>query len=165
MTAKDQRDAYPEIMTMAQAMQYLSEIYGFPCRSRKSFYELEENFDIPEIDLNPGGVKKTRRFRKSQLDEFAKNPQRFAKQNTKAKENTKKDKGEHVGGYLAKYIRQYSRPQERKDEYLGFRLSKRLHDDFVEHCDRLGLSISEALTILIERELAEAAEEALRHKK
>lgn len=77
---KDRRDAYPEIMNMATAMKYLSEEYGFPCKSRKSFYKLIREFKIPERDLNPSGVKKTRRFYKEDLDAFAKDPYHFVKQ-------------------------------------------------------------------------------------
>lgn len=76
---KDKRDAFPEIMDMQTAMQYLSEVYNFPCRSRKSFYKLMKRFHIPEVNLNPGGVKKTRRFHKADLDEFAKDPQHFVR--------------------------------------------------------------------------------------
>lgn len=75
--AKNSRDAYPEVMDMQTAMEYLSEVYNYPVKSRKSFYKLLKKFDIPEVNLNPGGVKKTRRFRKEDLDKFAQDPEQF----------------------------------------------------------------------------------------
>lgn len=58
---------YPELMSMEEAMEFLSE-HNIPCRSRRSFYKRLKDLKIPYTVLNPGGRKLTRRFRKSDLE-------------------------------------------------------------------------------------------------
>lgn len=57
------------------------------------------------------------------------------------------------------YLERFARQQERKDKLASFRISEKKYNEFINYCDRLGLSFGEALNYLIDRELAEAAEE------
>jgi antitoxin component of RelBE/YafQ-DinJ toxin-antitoxin module len=53
------------------------------------------------------------------------------------------------------YLEQFARNQRRKEqtEVLTARLPKSLYNDFKTRCDELGLSISEAVYLLVEREM------------
>lgn len=53
------------------------------------------------------------------------------------------------------YLEQFSRNRRRKEktEVLTARLPKSLYSEFKLHCDELGLSISEAVYLLVEREM------------
>lgn len=55
-------------------------------------------------------------------------------------------------GYLKKYARNKRRKE--KSEVLTARLPHSLYEDFKTYCDDLGLSISEAVCLLVEREMA-----------
>ncbi|MCI2255599.1 hypothetical protein L2D08_14595 [Domibacillus sp. PGB-M46] len=63
------------------------------------------------------------------------------------------------------YLEQFARNKRRKESstVLTARLPDSLYDDFKERCDELGLSISEAIYLLVEREITadqKAAKEA-----
>lgn len=53
------------------------------------------------------------------------------------------------------YLEQFARNQRRKEqtEVLTARLPRSLYNDFKTRCDELGLSISEAVYLLVEREM------------
>lgn len=53
------------------------------------------------------------------------------------------------------YLEQFSRNKRRKEPstVLTARLPESLYDHFKEHCDNLGLSISEGIYLLVEREI------------
>lgn len=53
------------------------------------------------------------------------------------------------------YLEQFARNKRRKEktEVLTARLPKSLYEDFKRYCDELGLSISEAVCLLVEREV------------
>ena len=53
------------------------------------------------------------------------------------------------------YLEQFARNKRRKEPstVLTARLPDSLYDDFKERCDELGLSISEAIYLLVEREI------------
>lgn len=55
-------------------------------------------------------------------------------------------------GYLEKYARNKRRKE--KSEVLTARLPHSLYEGFKTYCDDLGLSISEAVCLLVEREMA-----------
>lgn len=56
-----------------------------------------------------------------------------------------------------KYLKQFARKRNREEtEVLTARLPKSLYKDFKRYCDELGLSISEAVFLLVEREMKEA---------
>ena len=57
------------LLTMQQAMDYLTS-YGISCRSRKTFYKLLDDFNIPYTDINPNGVYEVRRFPLKGLKHF-----------------------------------------------------------------------------------------------
>jgi hypothetical protein len=59
------------MMTSEQAQQYLVS-FGLPVKSRASFYKFVEEHKIPYANLTPSSRKKTRRFRKEDLDAFLK---------------------------------------------------------------------------------------------
>jgi hypothetical protein len=54
-------------------------------------------------------------------------------------------------GYLEQFAR--NRRSKEKSEVLTARLPQSLHSDFKKYCDELGLSISEAVCLLVEREM------------
>lgn len=54
--------------------------------------------------------------------------------------------------YLKKFAR---RPGKGKTETITSRVPTELHKEFSEHCDRLGLSLSEAVYLLIKQEMTE----------
>src|SRR3954469_13914753 len=54
-------------------------------------------------------------------------------------------------GYLEQFSR--NRRRKKKTEVLTARLPKNLNSEFKLHCDELGLSISEAVYLLVEREM------------
>jgi antitoxin component of RelBE/YafQ-DinJ toxin-antitoxin module len=55
------------------------------------------------------------------------------------------------------YLEKYARNQEaKKTEIITIRTTKELKEAFARHCASLGLSIGEAINILIEREMKEA---------
>ena len=54
-------------------------------------------------------------------------------------------------GYLEGFAR--NRRSKEKTEVLTARLPKSLYKDFKNHCDELGLSISEAVCLLVDREM------------
>lgn len=87
---EQQTKHYPDLMPMKMAMDYLVE-HGVACRSRKSFYKLLENFRIPYVDLNPGGKKASRRFRKDDLDTFIKDETAFLRQREEASRKDETD--------------------------------------------------------------------------
>lgn len=55
-------------------------------------------------------------------------------------------------GYLEQFAR--NRRSKEKSEVLTARLPTSLYSDFKTYCDELGLSISEAVCLLVEREMA-----------
>jgi antitoxin component of RelBE/YafQ-DinJ toxin-antitoxin module len=55
-------------------------------------------------------------------------------------------------GYLEQFAR--NRRSREKSEVLTARLPKSLYSEFKTYCDELGLSISEAVCLLVEREMA-----------
>lgn len=61
--------AHDKLLTMKEAMDFLSS-RGFPCRSRSTFYKILEHFDIPFVDMNPGGKHAVRRFSLAELEKF-----------------------------------------------------------------------------------------------
>jgi hypothetical protein len=58
----------------------------------------------------------------------------------------------NIVGYLEQFAR--NRRRKEKSEVLTARLPTSLYSDFKTHCDDLGLSISEAVCLLVEREVA-----------
>ncbi|MFB5285366.1 hypothetical protein [Peribacillus sp. Hz7] len=57
---------------------------------------------------------------------------------------------------MTTYLKQFARnkKQKEKTEVLTARLPHSLYSDFKAYCDELGLSISEAVNLLVEREIA-----------
>lgn len=53
------------------------------------------------------------------------------------------------------YLKRFKRPtlDVKKSRVLSVRISDDLHQKFVDHCEDLGLSISEGVTYLLEREI------------
>ncbi|MFK2825211.1 hypothetical protein QYG89_05870 [Bacillus sp. B190/17] len=68
-------------------------------------------------------------------------------------------------GYLERFARNKRRKE--KTEVLTARLPESLYSEFKSHCDELGLSISEAVCLLVEREIrdTEGVEEEDEEKK
>lgn len=59
-------------------------------------------------------------------------------------------------GYLEKFAREKKEP---RSETLTARVTKTTYDRFAEHCARLKIPISEAVALLIEREVYESEKE------
>ncbi|MCQ6281059.1 hypothetical protein [Bacillus sp. EB600] len=59
------------------------------------------------------------------------------------------------------YLEQFARNRRKKEEteVLTARLPKSLYSDFKDYCDQLGLSISEAVYLLVEREMSGSPKE------
>lgn len=60
-----------KLLTMQEAMEYLNQ-YGYPCKSRSTFYRLLEDFSIQYLNVNPCGKNRIRRFPVSGLKQFIK---------------------------------------------------------------------------------------------
>jgi hypothetical protein len=70
MTAmKKSTESLDKLLTMQQAMDYLSE-RGFPCKSRNTFYRIVEDFKIPYTVVNPNGKYEIKRFSRHELQVF-----------------------------------------------------------------------------------------------
>ncbi len=56
------------------------------------------------------------------------------------------------------YLKRFKRPklEDKKGKVLSVRISVDLHKKFVDHCDELGITVSEGVTHLLGRELKEA---------
>ncbi|MDR4191063.1 hypothetical protein FO521_30670, partial [Bacillus pseudomycoides] len=69
--------------------------------------------------------------------------------------NTEEIQDETIRGDNEGYLEKYARNKRRKEksEVLKERLPHNLYEDFKTYCDDLGLPISEAVCLLVEREM------------
>ena len=65
-----------KLLTMQQAMDYLTS-YGISCKSRKTFYKLLDDFNIPYTNMNPSGAYEMRRFPLTGLKRFLRKQRRL----------------------------------------------------------------------------------------
>lgn len=57
------------LLSMQECMSYLTS-KGIPCKTRKTFYRMIEDFNIPYINTNPHGKHEIRRFPLDRLEEI-----------------------------------------------------------------------------------------------
>lgn len=74
-----EQDKNDEWLKMQEVQDMLTRA-GFNCASRRSFYKRLNEWKIPYKELNPGGIKKNRRFRKSDIEKLIEDPEYFIKQ-------------------------------------------------------------------------------------
>lgn len=99
MANKKQLPSFEEIkdkpyLTMEETQVYLNH-FGFDVLSRKSFYKFMDYWKLDFVELNPGGKKSWRRFKREELQKFVQDPVAYRKERLrKLKEQTHEEQHE-----------------------------------------------------------------------